>query len=59
MVPAEFIPLGTRHPPLRRRRLEVVLTNGRRLQFGVEVELEKLAWLAAALDGGVVEPGRC
>lgn len=55
--PAEFLPLGTLRLP--RPRLEVVLTNGRRLRFGPELAPEQLAGLVAVLDGPAVEDRSC
>ena len=55
--PGKFIPLGVLRRPWQARRLEVVLTNGRRLRLSPEVAPERLAHLAAALEAAEV-PGQ-
>ena len=55
--PGKFIPLGVVQRPWQARRLEVVLTNGRRLRFSLEVDPERLACRAAALEAAE-EPGQ-
>jgi transcriptional regulator with XRE-family HTH domain len=55
--PGEFILLGVLQRPSQARRLEVVLGNGRRLRFSLEVDPERLAYLAAALEAAEV-PGQ-
>jgi len=58
-APPGFVPLGVLTRAPQHPRLEVVMNNGRRLRFGVEVDPEKLGRLVAALDGTGKEAVPC
>lgn len=58
-APAEFVPLGVLTRAPQQSRLEVVLSNGRRLRFGVEVDPGHVSRLVAALDGAGKEAVSC